>query len=60
MRNVDEAQGAGRRGELAVDYDRERRREQMTRSHGNREAPPLDSVWKAEQIGGGKAISQHL
>ena len=37
-----------------------RRRERITRSCGNREALPLDRLWKAEQIGGGKAISRHL
>jgi hypothetical protein len=48
------------RGELPFDSDVERRRERITRSCGNREALPLDRLWKAEQIGGGKAISQHL
>ena len=48
------------KGELPFDSDGELRRERITRSHGNREALPLDRVWKAEQIGGGKAISQHL
>jgi len=41
---------------LPFDSDGELRRERITRSHDNREALPLDRVWKAEQIGGGKAI----
>jgi hypothetical protein len=45
---------------LPVDSDGERRRERITRSRGNWEALPLDRSWKAEQIGGGKAISLHL
>ena len=45
---------------MPFDSDGERRRERITRSHDNREALPLDRVWKAEQIGGGKAISRHL
>ena len=42
---------------MPFDSDGERRRERITRSHGNREALPLDRVRKAEQIGGGKGIS---
>ena len=45
---------------MPFDSDAERRRERITRSCGNREALPLDRLWKAEQIGGGKAISRHL
>ena len=45
---------------MPFDSDGERRRERITRSHGNREALPLDRVRKAEQIGGGKGISQQL
>ena len=45
---------------MPFDSDGERRRERITRSCGNREALPLHRLWKAEQIGGGKAISQHL
>ena len=41
---------------MPFDSDGERRRERITRSCGNREALPLDRLWKAEQIGGGKAI----
>jgi len=41
---------------LPFDSDGERRRERITRSCGNREALPLDRLWKAEQIGSGKAI----
>ena len=48
------------KGELPFDSDGELRRERITRSHDNREALPLDRVWKAEQIGGGKAIFQQL
>jgi hypothetical protein len=43
---------------LPFDSDGERRRERINRSCGNREALPLDRLWKAEQIGGGKAIYQ--
>ena len=61
LRNVTRAERRLRlRGELPFDSDGERRRERITRSCGNREALPLDRLWKAEQIGGGKAISQHL
>ena len=42
---------------MSFDSDGERRRERITRSCGNREALPLDRLWKAEQIGGGKGIS---
>ena len=58
MRNVTRA-GAPitSKGELPFDSDGELRRERIIRSHGNREALPLDRVWKAEQIGGGKGIS---
>jgi len=45
---------------LPFDSDGERRRERITRSCGNREALPLDRLWKAEQIGGGKGISRQL
>jgi len=45
---------------LPFDSDGERRRGRISRSCGNREALPLDRLWKAEQIGGGKEISQHL
>ena len=48
------------KGELPFDSDGELRRERIIRSHGNREALPLDRVWKAEQIGGGKGISRQL
>ena len=44
------------KGELPFDSDGELTRERITRSHGNREALPLDRVWKAEQIRGGKGI----
>ena len=52
--------GADRRGEVPFESDGERRRERITRSCGNREALPLDRLWKAEQIGGGKGISRQL
>ena len=42
---------------MPFDSDGERRRERITRSCGNREALPLDRLWKAEQIGGCKGIS---
>ena len=49
------------RGELPFNSDGERRRERITRSRAaTGEALPLDRLWKAEQIGGGKAISRHL
>ena len=61
LRNVTRAERRLRlRGELPFDSDGERRRERITRSCGNREALPLDRLWKAEQIGGGKGIFRHL